>query len=499
MSRLNFYWKLFHVRIFFFLFLANLELNLYVKVCDDEDMKIPVKTSYTIEEIKTQIESLKEIPAKDQILTLNGIDLESDVKLTKDQIENSVIWLSYRSKEINLHIFENWRTKKETFKLEIDWDETISAIKTKIDVKKKIPPSWMQIYLGNGVWNDEAKLQPNVSLRDNDVFKKALKYGMSVMISGKINILDYDVNKVFSTEVEAFETITEIKNKVKDSWKESTTRSRYDEYDVIDVIYPRTKKSKFFETFITDPAIYIKDEFGMLKMLEDSDKPLYDYGLKVFFKENTLFMTRNPQSYPNQSYPIIVSTAIPTNNESTRLLKYFFHHNTTVGEVKAETMSNSPALGEKRLTTWGQMYSTKYKVELNDNNKTLKEYGIGSGSRLKIEMNSNDDDNDDDEEFNCDDTDENDTSSSDSDDSEEENEDDLEFLTIHELVMTDCKLQPCEGLNHSFVKDGIPKQEKYGGKVDEEKEVHDDEKNVPKDDIETDIKSAAKETNAGGP
>ena len=109
-----------------------MELSLYVKVCDDEDMKIPVKTSYTIEEIKTQIESLKEIPAKDQILTLNGVDLENIAKLTKDQIENSVVWLSYQSKEISLHIFENWRTKKETFKLEIDWDETISAIKTRV-------------------------------------------------------------------------------------------------------------------------------------------------------------------------------------------------------------------------------------------------------------------------------------------------------------------------------------------------------------------------------
>ena len=183
-----------------------MELNLHVKVSDEEFMIIPVKTSYTIEEIKTQIESLKNIPAKDQILTLNKVDLENDVKLTKDQIENSVIWLSYQSKEIFLHIFENWRTKKETFKLEIDWDETISAIKTKIDAEKKIPHLWMQIYLGNGVWNDEAKLQPNVSLKDNDVFKKALKYGMSVMISGNINIFDYDTNNRFSTEVEAFET-----------------------------------------------------------------------------------------------------------------------------------------------------------------------------------------------------------------------------------------------------------------------------------------------------
>ena len=401
MSRLNFYWKLFHVRIFFFLFLANLELNLYVKVCDDEDMKIPVKTSYTIEEIKTQIESLKEIPAKDQILTLNGIDLESDVKLTKDQIENSVIWLSYRSKEINLHIFENWRTKKETFKLEIDWDETISAIKTKIDAEKKIPHLWMQIYLGNGVWNDEAKLQPNVSLKDNDVFKKALKYGMSVMISGNINIFDYDTNNRFSTEVEAFETITEVKKKIKDSWKENTgslfnVAPEYGHYPA------RTKRSKFFETYTADPAIYTKDQFGMLKMLDDSDKQLYEYGLEAFFKE-TLVMTRNPQSYPNQHYPIYISVGKVISDQlifglnqaifgldveyQGNTLKIHFYQSSTIGEVKSKlpSLANFPAPEEQRLTTCGQMYSTIYAVELKDDEKTLKEYGIGKGAHLKLE------------------------------------------------------------------------------------------------------------------
>ena len=102
----------------------------------------------------------------------------------------------------------------------------------------------MQIYLGNGVWNNEAKLKPNDDLTDNDIFKKALKYGMSVMISGyiKINDIDFDFDRQLLIEVEAFETVTEVKKKVKEIW--TTKSSNFPLQD------PRiSKRSKFFSTF----------------------------------------------------------------------------------------------------------------------------------------------------------------------------------------------------------------------------------------------------------
>ena len=63
--------------------LADLELDLTVKIRNGETLNLLVKPSFSIKEIKTQIESLKEIPEKDQILTLNGVILEDTNKLAK--------------------------------------------------------------------------------------------------------------------------------------------------------------------------------------------------------------------------------------------------------------------------------------------------------------------------------------------------------------------------------------------------------------------------------
>ena len=74
----------------------DLELELFVKIRNVETLTLSVHPSISIYEIKTQIESLREIPRDDQILTLNGTDLDEDFKFSKSQIENSVVWLSYR-------------------------------------------------------------------------------------------------------------------------------------------------------------------------------------------------------------------------------------------------------------------------------------------------------------------------------------------------------------------------------------------------------------------
>ena len=55
-------------------------------------MTLKVKPLSTIYEIKTQIESVKEIPIKDQVVTMNGASLANDEKLFRTQIENSVLW-----------------------------------------------------------------------------------------------------------------------------------------------------------------------------------------------------------------------------------------------------------------------------------------------------------------------------------------------------------------------------------------------------------------------
>ena len=71
-------------------------MELFVKIRNVETLTLSVYPTISINEIKEKIESLREIPTNDQILTLNGSDLEDDFKLSKIQIENSIIWLKYR-------------------------------------------------------------------------------------------------------------------------------------------------------------------------------------------------------------------------------------------------------------------------------------------------------------------------------------------------------------------------------------------------------------------
>ena len=64
-----------------------MELELFVKVTKGgKPMTLPVKPSYSIEMIKTQIQSLREIPVKEQVLTLNGVELKNEDNLTQFQI-----------------------------------------------------------------------------------------------------------------------------------------------------------------------------------------------------------------------------------------------------------------------------------------------------------------------------------------------------------------------------------------------------------------------------
>ena len=165
-----------------------MELKLFVKVTNagEEPMTLSVKPSYSIEIIKTQIQSLREIPVKNQTLKLNGVELKNKDNLSQHQIENCIVWLSYKPKEISIHIFENWMTKKETIKIEVDWTETILKMMKRILIEKKIPLLWQKIYLGHGVWNVEAKLNAFESLADDKISKKAVKEGLSLMISGNI-------------------------------------------------------------------------------------------------------------------------------------------------------------------------------------------------------------------------------------------------------------------------------------------------------------------------
>ena len=143
-----------------------MEMDLFVQICNGETLKIPMKPSFTIKEIKVQIQSLKDISMESQTLTLNGDVLENDMTLSISQIENSILWLTYQARSISIHLYQNCTTKKETFKTTIGWNYSIQNIKKSIEKFLHYPQSIQYLYLGNGKWSNEAKLGHEESLAD---------------------------------------------------------------------------------------------------------------------------------------------------------------------------------------------------------------------------------------------------------------------------------------------------------------------------------------------
>ena len=296
-------------------------MKLFVKVTNAgvEPMTLSVKPSYSIEMIKTQIQSLKDIPVNNQTLKLNGIELKNKDNLSQNQIENCIIWLSYKPKEISIHIFENWRIKKETISIEVDWTEKILQIKCEVFKKKRIPNAWQEIYLGIGVWTEENKLEYYETLDDDKVSKKAVTEGLSLMISGFIQI--HNVESVesnnFNVDFEGFETITEVKKKIQ-------VYQQFKEFQ-------NKKRSKFFESN-TESILYKRDEYEILQRLEDDDKTVYDYGIDDFIK-GKFILTKTPDHEP-KNYPIIVK--IPDVGE----IKIDCYHFDTISTLKRRIREN---------------------------------------------------------------------------------------------------------------------------------------------------------------
>ena len=136
-------------------------MDLFVKIRNGETLTLKVKPSSTIFEVKSQIEFIKEIPPKDQVLTLNGASLANDEKLFRTQIENSVLWLSYKSEEISVHLFKNSCIELETIRLKVQWTETIWQIKSLIVKKKDIPINAQNMYSID--FSNKTKIKNNYS------------------------------------------------------------------------------------------------------------------------------------------------------------------------------------------------------------------------------------------------------------------------------------------------------------------------------------------------
>ena len=320
-------------------------------------MTLLVKPSHSIEMIKTQIHSLREIPVTHQTLKLNGVELKNEDNLSQHQIENCIVWLSYKPWEISVHIFENCKTKKEMIKLEVDWTENISTIKAKIFDKKGIPKDWSQLYLGEGLWDEAAKLKNFESLADDKILEKAMKEGLSLKISGLITVYIDDVGSNAgwtNFKVEAFETLSEVKRRIL-YWTQSQT-------------------SKFFYSNVGIESTLYKsrdDENQIFQKLDLDDITVYDYDIISFIKGKFVF-TKNPDDL---KYDILMTEQITTPAGITHVIECYSFDTIHTLKKKIQEKSGISSV-QQRLRFCGR-------ILVEDPGKTLKDYEIGNGSTLE--------------------------------------------------------------------------------------------------------------------
>ena len=329
-----------------------MELKLFVKITNDgeEPLTLLVKPSHSIEMIKTQIHSLREIPVTHQTLKLNGVELKNEDNLSQHQIENCIVWLSYKPWEISVHIFENCKTKKEIIKLKVDWTEKISVLKEKIHGKFNIPTEWLNIYLGIGLWDREAKLYNSESLADDKVFKKAMEEGLSLKISGEIKVYLDDLEpKLYRfTTVEAFETIAEVRTRI---WH-----------------FANSDCSKFFDSKIDNCSTLYRrerDETGFNLWKSDQDnRTVYDFGIKKFIAGQFIF-TKNING---MKYQIFVKMP-----KGKRISVDCFPID-TIAMLKKRIQEKEARIPNAQLTFLGR--------PVEELGKTLYDYEIGKDSTL---------------------------------------------------------------------------------------------------------------------
>lgn len=343
-----------------------MKLELFVKIRNGETLTLTVYPSISIYDIKIQIFALKEIDVDDQVLTLNGSILENDLKMSRNQIENSIVWLSYRQKEISIHIFEDSSTIKETIKLEIEWTEKISQIKSMIAEKKDIPKHVQHLYLGHESWFEKNKLRNFESLQDNRISKKASKVGLSLMLCGTIYVYDDSVttSRNLEVEVEAFETIKDVKAKI--------NAMQYNQRQ------KESKRSRFFGTN-SEPTLYIakssfdQEAFAGFETLYDDEKTVYEYGLRKFFDLEFL-MTKSPSNYNSSFNYSSMQIFMKMLDGKTKTFRCFRFTTIETLKLKVQEEEGIPP-DEQRLIFNG--------VQLS-NDRTMEDYKIQKESTIHL-------------------------------------------------------------------------------------------------------------------